>query len=176
MSIEFSSYNASGSSFADAGRIGQALESLLQMWIPRAEAAVTSATLCFKRLRFKFNETDDGDDDDDSENFDVNLGEVSLSPSGTKLIDVSVPTGVYRRIEFDLKDECGSDRSVLIVNSSGTFSTDEDVKIKFFGTFNALGAGQRVSMSTQAIINAMNSITSGSQIETQLESISGTFQ
>jgi Domain of unknown function (DUF4382) len=144
--------------------------------IPSAYAAVSSATLCFKRLRFKTqDETTSADPANDSDNIDFSLGEVTLSPSGTTLSSVQIPAGTYTRIEFDLEDKCASGKSLQLTNSNGSFSTDQRITIKFNGTFTATGATQNLSLAIDSILTALDAATNNNGLKSTAEGASGTF-
>ena len=149
-------------------------------WLPRwfpslitpAYASVSSLTLCFKRLRFKT--AYDGESNGDSttsENFDFDPGEVTLSPSGSTLGQITLPAGTYRRIEFDLDDHCASSKSVQLTNTSGSISTRDGMTIKFEGTFLAEGEAQDLSLQFQNLVTALDSVTTGSNIKPSLEAV-----
>lgn len=139
--------------------------------------AVTSLKFCFKRLRFKkAGVSTDPDPTQDEDNVDFDLGEVSVSSLGTNLGSISLPAGTYKRIEFDLEDDCSSlGKSIEVTNGNGTFSTDDRITIKFEGTFTHTGADESLGLNIQAIVSALNTVTSGAQIENKVESVDGSF-
>ena len=144
---------------------------VIDFFIPSAYAAASGAKLCFKRLRFKMEDTDSssGSAQSDSEdNIDLQLGEVDIYP-GAPLGEVTIPAGTYRRIEFDLDRNCPSGSSVSFQNSSGSFSTQDTITIKFEGTFEASSSGQKVSLGMGAILSALDSVTNAGQIKNTLE-------
>jgi len=146
--------------------------------IPAAHATVSSVTFCFKRVRFKANSVDSADPANDASNVDFEIGQVTLSPSGTTLGSVSIPKGTYSRVEFDLEDNCGTATSVQVSNSNtgGPFTSGSRITIKFEGTFIADEASERLQLGVQAMINALNTVTaSGSQVKTSLEAASGSM-
>jgi hypothetical protein len=145
--------------------------------ITPAYAAVSDLKLCFKRLRFKTDfDGESNGDTADSENFDFDLGEVTLSPAGSTLGSVSVPKGTYRRIEFELDDSCASGQSVQYNNGSPR-QTNDRINIKFEGVFEAQGDELTLSLEFDSIITTLDAITDETQIKTQLEDLScrGTF-
>lgn len=136
--------------------------------------AVTDLKFCFKRLRFKTaSSVTNPDPTQDSDNIDLNLGEVTISSQGTTLGEVTVPEGIYSRVEFDLEDNC-SGLSARVVNSNGVFQTTERIQIKFEGTLQ-VSAGTTVNLDIQAIISALNTVNSDSQIRSKAESVSGSL-
>lgn len=144
--------------------------------IKPAYAAVSSATFCFKRLRFKTeNEGTSSNPSQDSDNLDFAIGEITISPSGTALGSVQLPKGTYTRIEFDLEKDCTSAKSVQVSNTSGNFSTNDRVTVKFEGTFTMGDSAAKVSLGVQSIVSALDTVTSDSEIKNKLEAASGTF-
>lgn len=144
--------------------------------IRTAHAAVSSVSFCFKRLRFKTEGQQTAPDpEQDSDNIDFNIGEVTLSASGTRLGSVSVPAATYKRIEFDLEDKCTSGKSIRLTNTNGSFSTNQRIKIRFDGTFTMSEADTTLSISVQAILNALDTVSDNSQIRSQAESVGGDF-
>ena len=138
-------------------------------FISEAHAAVSSISLCFKRLRFKTT-----DAAGTSENYDLNLGMVALSSSGNTLGSVAVPAGTYRRIEFDLDDHCGTGASVSFWNNAN-YSTRNGISVRFEGEFTASADGDTVTLDFQALIDALNTVTSSDDIRNALETVSGEF-
>lgn len=138
--------------------------------------AVSSLKMCFKRLRFKkANEATNPDPELDEDNIDFFLGDVSISSLGTALKSVQLPMGVYKRIEIDLDDKCSSDLSVQLTNSTGSYDTDDRITIRFEGTFNHNGNSPDLTMNIQAIVSALNTVTSAGQIKSKAQGVNGTF-
>ncbi|HUP56650.1 MAG TPA: hypothetical protein VM598_04300 [Bdellovibrionota bacterium] len=151
---------------------------LFDRLIPSAYAQVTQVTFCFKRVRFKLSNTGTADPANDEDNVDFEIGEVTLSPGGTSLGNLTVPAGTYQRIEFDLEDECGTGASARVANSrSGSpFTTDSRATIRFEGTFVVDNGSERLNLGVQAIINALDGVTAGGSIlRDTLESVSGSL-
>ncbi len=125
---------------------------------------------CFKRLRFKRAE-----DSTLSENVDYEIGLVSLDPDGTFLSELQVPVGTYRRVEFDLADDCGKGYSVYIDNGlAGTpFSTTDTITIRFEGELIVTEETQEVDLLVQNIVDAMADVTNSANIKTELENVTG---
>ena len=153
----------------------------MQMLIPSAQAAMTSGKLCFKRLRFKKDgESTSTNVTTDSSNIDFSPGEVSISTTGTNLGEISIPAGTYRRVEFDFEKNCvgsTSGNSISFTNSYGTFSSNQTITVRFEGNFEASKSGQVLSLNAQAIVAAMNTVMSLSDVKTNLEaaSVKGSF-
>ncbi|MEZ4873404.1 MAG: hypothetical protein R2827_14435 [Bdellovibrionales bacterium] len=141
--------------------------------------AVTSLTMCFKRLRFKTEgESTDADPSTDSDNIDLSLGEITLSATGTNLGLVSVPYGTYSRVEFDLEKDCVdtiTSNSVEVTNGNGSFFTEDRITIKFEGTFVVGSSSNVLNLGVQAIVDALDSVSANEQIKTQAEAVSGTY-
>ena len=140
--------------------------------IPSAHAAVSDLRLCFKRLRFKKSITDI-DDPLVDENIDLNLGEVSISAAGTTLAVVNIPADTYYRVEFDLEPACAA-KSLNLSNDFGTFSSPENIKIKFDGVFVVNGS-ESLQLGVQDILNAANAYNGVGSLKNALESVSGSF-
>ena len=146
--------------------------------ITPALASVSSARVCFKRVRFKMSgETTASNPDNDEDNIDFHIGEVTLSSAGSTLGELSVPTGNYFRIELDFSREsnCSSNESVRITNSNGTFGTQDGMTVKFNGAF-AHDGSNTIVLNLQSLMNAWNVVTNDNQIKDQAESVSGSFQ
>lgn len=144
--------------------------------LPSAHAAMSNGKLCFKRLRFKKSgETTSATVAQDSSNIDFTPGEVSITTTGTSLGQVSIPAGTYTRIEFDLEKNCpgsASGNSVSFTNNNGNFFSDQTITIRFEGSFEANKSGQMVNLNAQAIVSAMNTVMSISDVKTNLEAVS----
>jgi len=146
----------------------QAFALIKKAWdsiIPSAFSTVSNVKFCFKRLRFKPDSNTSGSD------FDVNLGEVDINPNGTNLLTVAVPIGTYRRIEFDLENECDGTPdtpSVTVTNLNGTFTTLDHVTIKFEGSYTVSQSGT-LSLDVDSLFDALDTIASGNDIKTVLE-------
>ncbi len=158
-----------------------AKNSFLEFLIPSAYAALSNGKLCFKRLRFKTEgETTSSNPATDSDNIDFSPGEVSITATGTTLGEVTIPAGTYKRIEFDLEKDCPgstSGNAVSLTNSNGSFSSQDGVTIKFEGTFEAAESGQKLTLGVQAIIDALNAVTTVAEVKSRLEaaSVKGTM-
>lgn len=135
-----------------------------------AYANVSSVKFCFKRLRFKPDSSTNGS------NFDLTIGEVDVNPAGTNLLTVSVPEGVYERIEFDLENDCdgGTKPSVQFTNDLGSFSTTDNMTIKFDGVYTVNADGTLV-LNIDSLFDAMDTVTNDNEIKTKLEAATGDF-
>lgn len=157
VAVEFKSYNSS-------------LIRLLNP--PRA----TDIKLCFKRIRFKTEgESTSSNSENDPDNIDFEIGEVTLTNSGTTLGNVNLASGTYKRVEFDLHKDCASGKSVSFTNSSNTYNTEDKITVKFEGTFNLSAANQTLSLGLQNIIDALNGVTNSNAIKDAIENVSGDF-
>jgi len=139
--------------------------------LSEANAAVSSLKMCFKRLRFKLPDEETLLPETSEDNIDFYIGEVDISSGGAALGMVTIPKGTYRRIEFDLEPDCASGKSLEVVNSNGTFFTNERITIKFSGTFNADVDGY-LTLGVQQILDALNA-HSGGDLKATAESASG---
>jgi hypothetical protein len=148
----------------------------LDLFIPTAHAAVSDLKFCFKRLRFKLNQTATINHAASSDNIDLAPGQISISSSGSSIVNVPVAAGTYHRVEFDLEKDCDgtSKDSVNLVNSNGTYSTQDRITIKFDGTFVVDGA-KSVALGIQNILDKANSFDGfgGVTLKESLESVSG---
>ncbi len=148
------------------------MKKISDSFISSAYANVGTVNLCFKRLRFKPVENDDST----AENIDLNLGLVTIDPIGTNIVSVSVPEGTYRRIEFDLERDCDGfpSPSVSFTNGVTTYSTQDNIKIKFEGTL-VVDADKTVTLDTDIILDALDNVTSDNQIKNTLEAVTGDY-
>lgn len=147
--------------------------SIFSPWlINEAYAGVSELKFCFKRLRFKKDISDLPGDDDDllDDNIDFNLGEQIITSSGALLGTVNVPEGTYYRVEFDLEPECAG-VSARVTNDFGTFSSNEQIKVKFDGVFVVNGT-ENLELGVQNILSEVNA-HNGGNLADRLESISG---
>lgn len=156
--MEFSSYNNS-------------IAKMISNWfISEAHAALSDLKMCFKRVRFKVEDSSAGND------IELELGEVVIKQEGTPLGEVEVSNAVYKRVEFDLEKDCdGTTKpSVDITNGFGNFTTNDKITIRFEGEFTA-GDGS-LDLFVQNIIDQVkNYQLSDGDIKDQLEAVSGTF-
>ncbi len=126
------------------------------------------ATLCIKRLRFKR----DGFFED---NVDFNVGQITLDETGKSLPAVALPPGVYKRIEVELDDKCGSNYSVSLLNKQGTFQTPDRTSMKFFGHFNHTQSNQQITLFTQSIMQSLATVNSDEEVKEILENVPGSL-
>lgn len=143
----------------------------LDTLISPAHSAVSNVKFCFKHLRMKPDSTTPGED------LALELGEVDINPNGTNLVTVSVPSGIYREVEFDLVKECDGvlgRKSVTITNNNGTFSTDESMTIKFVGTYTVTDAGT-LTLNIDPLFDALELVATDVQIKNSLEDANGDF-
>lgn len=132
--------------------------------------SLSSLKMCFKRLRFKMDSSSSEED-----NVDLNLGEVTMDPNGTLITAITVPEGEYKRVEFDLDDNCSSGHAIQVTNNNGTFSTTDHTTIRFDGNFTASESSTQLELNMQAIVSALNTVTSNSQVRSKAESAAGDF-
>lgn len=135
--------------------------------IPEAYAAVTDMKVCFKRLRFKTST----DDLAPAPNINFDLGEVTLSNSGTLLGSVNVPAGTYYRIEFDLEPACAGN-SISLINDFGAFTSTDTIKIKFDGLFIVNGS-EVLELGVQNILSEANAYDGTQSLKLAMEAVSG---
>lgn len=144
---------------------------LSESLIPTAKAATGNVKFCFKRLRFKPDSTLPG-----AQNFELALGEVEILPGGTNLVTVSVPHGQYERVEFDLEKNCdgNSKPSVSFTNDLGSFSTEDNMTIKFDGVY-VVSADGTLTLNVDVLFDAMDTVSDSAQIKVVLEDAVGDF-
>ncbi len=149
---------------------------LLDMIFPPAYAALNQMDLCFKRLRFKMDDTLTNLPED---NVDISVKHVTLDSSGTSKVfqSIVIPNKTYFRLEFDLEDSCGTGYSVRVKNDqlSMPVETDKRVTIKFTGRFNS--ANPVLTLSVQNIVDAVKNYAGagGDDLRNVLQGVSGTF-
>lgn len=165
VSLQFAAYDPAALSKAIQDKSSSASSTTIGV------QSINSLTMCFKRLRLKVQTTDP----DDSGNIDLELGEVTLSPTGTDLGDIELPKGTYTRVEFDLDDHCPSGKSVQVSNASGSYSTNDGIKIRFDGNVTLDENSQGLLLMIQAITGALNGVASDNDIRNEAESVSGSF-
>lgn len=146
--------------------------------VPTAHAAVTEAKLCFKRLRFKTDSSGTTTDPvNDEDNVDFEIGLVTLSSNGTSLgsVDLSGSNEIFRRVEFDLEDGCGTGYSLRITNGNGSFSTNSRVTLKFTGQFDAQGSDRVIEFGVDSLITDLDAVSSSGTLKDAAEGVSGSF-
>ncbi len=157
---------------------------LMSLFFPKAKAAEYGDILfCLERLRFELPEgivtqitsqDDDSTEEEIEDSIDFEIGEVVIDPQGTDLGNIQVPVGTYSEIEFDLDNDCLSGKSIQITNASGSFSTDEEVTIKFEGEF-VVSEGVQIVLPLAEIVAAIDSFNPSSQnqeiIDEELEEL-----
>lgn len=169
-----------------------AANQLMNFLIPEAKAAITSAKVCFKKVKFKteeeinYSETEHESESESEqlekeaeiereEQAEFHPGEIELSSEGVEIGKVTLPEGTYTRVEFILEKDgkgCSGNKSVDLVNNYGTFITPESIEIKLEGRFIASEANQVLSLNMTELLMALDGVTSTSQIKDKLEKIS----
>ncbi len=151
---------------------GYSTAGVMSWIIPEARAAVSNLNFCFKRLRFKKDLTDTSLPETSEDNVDFELGQQTITSSGTLLGTVQVPEGTYYRVEFDLEPECAG-QSASLSNDFGSFSSNERITVKFDGVFVVDGA-TTLELGVQNILDAANGHSAG-RLRDSLESASGSL-
>ena len=131
---------------------------------PFQPQSIDALTVCISRLRFR------PADDSSSSDVRFDLGDVHISPLGTKLAGVRLPDGIYNEVEMELDDSCPSGKSVQLLRAGKSFSTSQLIKLSFSGRFTAQQAKTKLTFRLQQIINNLNSITSEDDIKRAIES------
>lgn len=155
--IYLSSYSQSGSS------------ALLDFFLPKAFAAVSSVSMCFHQIRFK----KDQSSSDPGQNVNIAADFSQWSPEGTSLGVFSVPPGAYQRVDLFLKDECDEESSLMINNDSGTFVTTSPITIRFRGSFTISEDSQSLGLVVGPLVDFFDGVTSNNQLKPGVESIEG---
>ena len=156
------SFNAYNNTFAKL---------ISDLFIKKAHADLSELKLCFKRVRFK------ATSDSAASDIELELGEVSINQEGTDLGEVEISDSTYRRIEFDIDNDCDDTTkpSVQIMNDNGTFTSDDHITIKFEGEFKPSEDGD-LDMYVQNIVDSVKDYqVSDGEIKDILEDVSGTF-
>ena len=138
-----------------------------------------SVIFCFSEVKFKtiedYQESGDQQRDDEivkQNSFRAQV--VSVSPLGTDLGFMDIPIESYRQIEFLLKGEdCESQKSVQLVNSHGTFSTDSEIRLKFNGNKPINISTEELQMLIVPIVEALSTVNNDSEIKGKIESVIG---
>lgn len=137
---------------------------------PFQPQSIEALTICVSRLRFRTASSSLFSD------VRFNLGDVLISPLGTPLAGVKLPDGNYDEIEMELDDSCPSGKSVQLLRAGKSFSTSRFIQLSFSGRFTAQQAKVQLTLGLQQIINSLNSINSGDDIEGAIESQMESYQ
>ena len=147
---------------------------LWDLLMPRAHASVSGLQFCFKRLRFKMADEATVDPALAEDNIDFSIGEVTIDPAGTSLGAIVLPVGTYRRVEFDLENDCASGYSVQLVNSNGSFNSTDRITIKWNGNL-VIQEDTVVSLNVQTILDQLNSYNGAGSLKDAAEAITGSL-
>ncbi len=131
--------------------------------------ALTAMSICFKRIRFKPDESYSGTE------VTLNLSEQTLNPSGGTIGQISVTAGIYRRVELDIANVCGQGRSIVFTNSNGTFSTDDHIQLRFEGQINVDMTSESALLSLNSLIEKLDSVSADGDIKNLAESAVGSY-
>lgn len=148
---------------------------ILDFFVPSAYASVEETKMCFKRLRFKIDQQETIDKENSSDNIDFAIGEVTLANGGTTLATVTVPAAAYKRVEFDLEDDCGTGSSLKVTNDHGTYETHSSINLKFEGDFTSDGGEQSLVLQLDAIQSALENYSGSGQLKNAVEDAEGKF-
>ena len=152
-----------------------AQNSILDFLMPSAFASSTQVKMCFKRLRFKIDQQATTDKDNSPDNIDFAIGEVTVSETGATLGTVDVPAGNYRRVEFDLDNDCDTGYSIQVTNSHGTFETHSALSLNFLGDFTSDESAQSLVFAIESILSAASSYDGTGQLKAAVEAAEGEF-
>jgi hypothetical protein len=101
-----------------------------------------------------------------------NVGMVEISPLGTPITQVNLPMGVFKTVEFDLKNECGNGHSVELTNDLGSFATSDDVTLQFDGSAYNDGATKTFVLVLNPLLDVLAGVSSGDQLKNAVETTS----
>lgn len=138
---------------------------------PFQPQSIDQLTICISRLRFRA-----ADGSLSTSDVRFNLGDVTLSASGTRLAGVNLPDGTYDEVEMELDNSCPSGKSVYVLRAGKAFSTSRFIKLSFSGRFTAQQARLQLTLGLQEVIKNLNSISSGDEIEKAVESASEKYE
>ena len=128
----------------------------------------TSVVLCFKRVRLKAA-------DDITQDLRFELDDIEMSEQGAYLSAIEVPDGTYERVEFKFDNHCQSGKSVEIRNSLGSFSTSEEVTLRFEGRI-LVNQDQVLSLNTEGIMQQLERYNNGDAgVKVKIEGLTGSF-
>ncbi len=147
----------------------------LDVLIPKAHAAVSDTKLCVFQIRFKTSENDPTNNQDNNQSIALAAGEVIVSGSGTILGTINVKDGIYTNIELDLDTSCESEKSLSFTNDNGSFSSAENMSLKFTGVLEISGSFT-LSLDPQKQMDALsgwNTTSDEEDLDTIIQAISG---
>jgi hypothetical protein len=136
---------------------------------PSTLVGVSSLGFCPKTIRFvptTGNATDTA----------INPGDVNVGSVATGVASVVTLTQNYSRVEMDLTANCPSTKSVSLVNGNGSFSTGENVTVRFEGQISVSQATKVVRLQFQPILAQLSGVSSNDGVKTQAEAVAGTLE
>ncbi len=142
---------------------------MLDLFVPKALATVSNVSMCFHQIRFK----KDPSSSDPGENVNLSAGFSQWSPAGTSLGIFDIPPGDYQRVDLFLKDECGEDLSLSIVNDNGTFTASSPITLRFRGSFTISADSASLGLVVSPMVGFFNGVTSNDQLKPGIENIEG---
>jgi hypothetical protein len=134
---------------------------------PIGSSNVSSLTLCLQTIEFI-------PSDPAAVSSSFALGSlVSVDLVSTSLSQLELPNRDYSRVDLVLNPQCVSSKSLFLTNTHGTFSTDDSIRVSFLGTLSATGAGLRVTLQIQPIVDQLATVNVGTQLKSAAESVQG---
>ncbi|MFZ8934552.1 MAG: hypothetical protein ACO20H_09680 [Bacteriovoracaceae bacterium] len=153
------------------GSLDQRIEEIkrrLTLKLSQHSFGSTSVLFCFKRVRLKAA-------NDTTQDLRFELEDIEISEQGTYLSSIEVPDGTYERVEFKFDNHCQNGKSVEIRNAFGSFSTSEEVTLRFEGRI-LVNQDQVLSLNTEGIMEQLERYNNGnSGVKVKIEGLTGSF-
>jgi hypothetical protein len=102
-----------------------------------------------------------------------NQQEMAVLSAGTNLPSVEIPSGDYTQIQLVLADQCGTQRSIGIMNTQGTFNNAQNISLVFNGQITIDSTPKLITFDVQTIANNLGQATSNSDVVTQATASAG---
>lgn len=141
-------------------------------WSPfsLAHADVSNLIWCFQRLHLR-----PAGDDKIRHIIPFTRDQVPISPLGTKIEDVAMPTGHFDLVLIELKDNCLPNyKSVQLTNSYGNFATTNQIYLPFDGDLIIESSATKAIFDIQNFVSVLNTVTSDAEIKPKMLSVRGT--
>lgn len=108
--------------------------------------------------------------------FENPLAIPEISASGTVLGEQVFQIGEYNKFELHLNRACNGQSSMVVQNSNGLFSTDEDILMTFKGDLHVDSRATGVQLDLTNFLPALEKINSNAQLAAALRAASGTLR
>lgn len=103
------------------------------------------------------------------------LQELAVPAEGVDLQALPIPNGNYVQIVLELSDQCGTQRSVGIVNSQGTYNTNQSVNLTFNGQITIDSSPKKITFGVQPIVDNLGAAASDADVATKAAQAPGTY-